>query len=179
MRGFVAILFVALLAPVAARANSITIGQLQYLGTNSQGMSAFKVTLNTTGVTAAPLVLSNVFLTEKGVTQQTGSLTTPVAILFAGGPGLGLPGCPCPSINLQLQLSPNGNFVTFQLANGELFTTRSNANFVLLPLAGHKHLEPGQSVPLVLVAVPEVQSSILFLSGMAAIIACCYRRLIT
>ncbi|HET7205931.1 MAG TPA: hypothetical protein VFI95_05050 [Terriglobales bacterium] len=179
MRSFVALLFVAFLAPVTARANSITIGQLQYLGTNAQGMSAFKVTLNTTGVTAAPLVLANVFLMEKGITQQTGLLTTPVAILFAGGPGLGLPGCPCPSISLQLQLSANGNFVTFRLANGELFTTRSDATFVLRPLGGHKHLEPGQSVPLVLVAVPELQSSILFLSGLAAVFACCYRRLIT
>jgi hypothetical protein len=44
-----------------ARADSITIGQIQFLGTE-QGVSAFKVTLDTTGVTAGPLTFTDLFL---------------------------------------------------------------------------------------------------------------------
>jgi hypothetical protein len=74
-------------ATSAASANSITIGQLEYLGTNARAVSAFKVILDATGVTSTQLNLLNLTLSLNGVSQSTGPITTPSTQLFVGGPG--------------------------------------------------------------------------------------------
>jgi hypothetical protein len=92
---------VALFLSSCCWANSISIGQLQYLGTE-QGVSAFKVSLDTTGITASPLNLRDLILSEQGKAEDTGAVMTPITLLFSGGPGLGLPACPCRSVGLEL-----------------------------------------------------------------------------
>ena len=64
---------------------NIVVGSIQYLGTNAQGVSAFKVVLNTTGITESPITFDNMTLAEQGSKQSTGSITTPVEVLFLGG----------------------------------------------------------------------------------------------
>jgi hypothetical protein len=95
MRAWITVIFLAVFASAGAQANSITIGQFQYLGTDSQGVSGFEVILNTTGVTASALMLKDLRLTENGTAENAGAITTPTAILFLGGPGFRLPACPC------------------------------------------------------------------------------------
>jgi len=167
MRPYVLLAFVSLIAPVA-RANSITIGQFQFLGTNPQGTSAFKVTIDTTGVTAFPLILQNLMLIVNSHAQNTGSITSPVTILFLGGSGFPLPACPCKSLQVDLFLPTDDNVFTLQLANGGAFTTSSRPKFLLRPLAGQKFLSPGQSASIVLTSVPEPGTLALF-SGLGMV----------
>src|ERR1019366_635797 len=102
MRAWITVIFLAVFASAGAQANSITIGHFQYLGTDPQGVSGFKVILNTTGVTASALMLKDLRLTENGTAENAAAITTPTAILFLGGPGFRLPACPCESLQIQL-----------------------------------------------------------------------------
>src|SRR5262245_888733 len=86
-----------LLLVVTARADSITIGQLQYLGTEN-GVSAFKVVINTAGFTLQRLPIANLSLSVNSGTQQLNQVTAPLTALFTGGPGRALPNCPCNTI---------------------------------------------------------------------------------
>jgi hypothetical protein len=149
MRLFSAVLFLS----ASCWANSITIGQIQYLGTE-QGVSRFKVTLDTTGITASPLHVSDLILSEQGKEEGMAAITTPITLLFVGGPGLGLPACPCKSVGLELILPPGKQPVTLTLANGQTFIVSNVQKFSLRGSAGGC-LEPGTTVPTTLVAVPE------------------------
>jgi PEP-CTERM motif-containing protein len=149
VRLFSAVLFLS----ASCWANSITIGQIQYLGTE-QGVSGFKVTLDTTGITTSPLSISDLILSEQGKEEDMGAITTPITLLFVGGPGLGLPACPCKSVGLELILLPGKQPVTLTLANGQTFIVSSVQKFSLRGSAGG-FLEPGATVPITLVAVPE------------------------
>ncbi len=152
----------------SAWATSITIGQLEYLSTNQQGISGYKVIFNTSGVTAQPLTFASVTLSVGGRHETIGPITTPPtpSILFTGGPGLGLPACPCTSLRLQL-VFPGNTPVTFMLANGELFTASRVNLTVLLPQSGN-FLMPGASTSVVLTAVPEPQTWLLIGIGLLA-----------
>jgi hypothetical protein len=155
MRQWLALLLMVGGATTVASANSITIGQLQYLGTNAQAASAFKVILDPTGVIGMQLNLLNLTLSVNGSSQGTGPITTPTTLLFVGGTDHVLPACPCAMVGLQLFLSADNKPVSFRLANGELFTTAGSASFLLVPPIGQRFLEPGNSLPITLTAVPE------------------------
>jgi len=164
-------LFAFLTAAVTgAEANSITIGQIQFLGTNSQGVSAFKVILNTTGVTASSVTLRNLTLIEKGTAESTGTITLPATILFLGGAGFKLPACPCKSAQIKLFFDTQQKTITLQLADGELFVTNSKPVFFLLPLPKQRFLTAGQSEPIVLTSVPEPAAVTLFSGGLALLL---------
>jgi hypothetical protein len=135
MRTFLQFAFVAA-AVTSAGANSIAIGQIQFFGTNPQGVSAFKVILNSTGVTASPLTLRNLTLIENGIAEKTGTVTLPTAILFLTGAGFRLPPCPCKSAEIELSFPTQKNTFTFQLADDELLVSRSTPVFFLRALPG-------------------------------------------
>lgn len=157
--------FVCLLALCSlARADSITIGALTYLGTED-GVSGYQLSLNATGITLQPLSFADVILSIKGVVLDAGPMTTPTFLLFTGGQDRVLPACPCSSVLLDLSfLSPNSQ-LTFTLINGQSFTTSSNV-LVNLHSAFGKRLVAGQSIPITLVSVPEPGTWALFGSGL-------------
>jgi hypothetical protein len=173
MRRWLALLLIVGGASSVASANSITIGQLQYLGTNAQAVSAFKVILDPTGVTSMQLNLLNLTLSVNGASQSTGPITTPTTLLFVGATDHVLPACPCAMVGLQLFLSADKKPVSFRLANGELFNTASSASFLLVPPSGQRVLEPGNSVPITLTAVPEPCTLALVGTGLSVLF---YRR---
>jgi PEP-CTERM motif len=175
MRRWLALVVIIGSATGAAWANSITIGQLQYLGTNPQRISAFKVTLDPTGVTSMQLSLFNLTLSVNGVSQSAGALTTPTTLLFVGGPDQALPSCPCAMVGLQIFLSAGSKPVTLQLANGELFTTAASTTLQLIPPGERRVLEPGDSVPITLTSVPEPSTLALIGTGLS-MTACRFRR---
>jgi len=152
MSRWLPLLWCLICLPTLSRADSITIGQLQYLGTED-GVSGFKVTINTTGVTLQPLAFESAALSVKSGFQSAGPITSPSVILFTGGVGRPLPACPCSSVLLQLSfLSPNQQ-ITFVLADGTTFTTRSTLHFNLHATRGR--LNAGDVIPIRLTAVPE------------------------
>lgn len=176
MRRWLALLLMVGGATTVASANSITIGQLQYLGTNAQAVSAFKVILDPTGVASMPLNLLNLTLSVNGGSQSTGPITTPTTLLFVGATDHALPACPCAMVGLQLFLSADNKPVSFRLANGELFTTAGSASFHLVPPIGQRVLEPGNSLPITLItltAVPEPGTLALVGTGLSVMF---YRR---
>ena len=59
-----------------AWATSISIGELQFLSTNSQGVSSYKVSFMTGGVTAQPLTFANVTLSVGAGHENTGPIST-------------------------------------------------------------------------------------------------------
>ena len=168
MRAYVLLAFFGLIAPVA-RANNITIGQFQFLGTNPQGISAFEVALDTTGITALPLTLQNLTLIENNSAQSTGSITSPVTILFLGGSVFPLSACPCKLLQVDLFFPTYDKVFTLQLAGGGVFTTSSRPKFFLRPLPGQRYLSAGQSASIVLTSVPEPGTLALFSGGLAAV----------
>jgi hypothetical protein len=166
MRRWLTVLVLVCSATSAAWANSITIGQLEYLGTNAQEVSAFKVIVDPTGVTGTQLNLTNLTLSVKGISQSTGAITTPTTLLFVGGPGQVLPSCPCQMATLNIFLSNNNQPVTLRLANGELFTVPALTSVILKSFNG-RALEPGASVAISLTAVPEPGTLALVGSGLS------------
>lgn len=162
-----------LLLSGSAWGTSIIIGQLEYLSTD-HGVSGYKLILDTTGVTAVPLTFVNAILTVGGKQESTGSITSATPpILFLGGPGKGLPSCPCTSLRLQLVLPGNMPF-SFTLANGQLFTTNHVSVTLLLPLSG-RNLQPGASIPIILTAVPEPETWAMMSTGLIVLWVCSNR----
>ena len=151
-----------------ARADSITIGQIQFLGTEN-GVSAFKVSLDSTGVTAGPLTFADLFLSVQGSSEDTGSITTPITFLFLGGSGFGLPACPCDSITLKLVLSSANQPISFTLADGSLFTAKA-INISTLSSAFGGQLQPGDSAAIVLTSIPEPATVTLLAAGMPLVV---------
>jgi hypothetical protein len=156
-----------LLLVVTARADSITIGQLQYVGTEN-GVSAFKVVINTAGFTLQPLPIANLSLSVNSSTQQAGRVTAPLTALFTGGPGRSLPNCPCSTIILTLTFLPARQTLTFTLTDGRTFTTQSAQLFNLHAAPG-QDIKPGDAIPLTLVSVPEPTALLLVGTGFLAI----------
>lgn len=142
------------LISTAAWADSITIGSIQYLGTTSQGASAFKVTLDSSGVSATPLTVSNAFLSFGGVSQNTGALTTPSTLLFLI-PTKGSGTTSTDAVVFELSFNNGKKPFLLTLSNGEEFRVSGVDWTKMSPLAGQNCLRPGQSVPITLTSVPE------------------------
>lgn len=150
-----------------SRTKSITIGNFEYLGsaiqTSSDGasevVSSYKLNLDATGMTSAPITFGNVSFLVKGSSlssQQGGfpvittgpgcgvtGVTASCSLLAQGGEeGFLLQPCAklapdqtltqdCISIALQL-VSPTGKNFSFQLADGEAFCTSGITNIFVL-----------------------------------------------
>lgn len=161
--------FVLLFLSTPALANSIiTIGAFTYLGPNSQGLSQYQAVLNTNGVTAEPFTFIGYGFGENGGGVCCPSIPTtagPITITVTFGR------CPCSSFSFTLLLpgSPNKPF-TFLLANGQLFTAYSVDTSTVLPLPGRSSIEPGQSVPVQITAVPEPGTALLIASGLTCFV---------
>ena len=160
-----------------SRTKSITIGNFEYLGsaiqTSSDGasevVSSYKLNLDATGMTAAPITFGNVSFLVKGSSlssQQGGfpvittgpgcgvtGVTASCSLLAQGGEeGFLLQPCAklasdqtltqdCISIALQL-VSPTGNNFSFQLADGEAFCTSGITNIFVLADENKTALDP-------------------------------------
>ena len=164
-RFFLPILPVVLLLflPSAAFANSLPIGTLTYLGENSQGASQYRIQIDTTGITAEPFTN---LVAEVGGKLGAGTIGIPTTAGFTQIISEGFTNCPCTSFFFALFLSDIPSHpVTFLLANGQSFTAYSKDISTLLPLEGETFLQPGQSVPIVLTAVPEPGTLFLTCSG--------------
>jgi len=159
------------------RTKSITIGNFEYLGSaiqsssggTSQVVSSYKLNLDATGMTVAPITFGNVSFLVKGSSlssQQGGfavittgpgcgvpGVTAPCSLLALGGEeGFLLQPCAklapdqtmtqnCISIALQL-VSPTGKNFSFQLADGESFCTSGVTNIFVLAQENKLALDP-------------------------------------
>jgi len=148
------LVLVLLASGAAAKTNRVTIGTLTYLGTDQFG-SAFLVTLDPSLVTSQSLSFSNVALFVDGTTQGSGSVITPVTLLFIGGTVDGvvhpLASCASGCVSIAVQLdSATGEPFSFPLLDGQEFPTFGVTTAALEPSPGEKFIQAQQSVPIVL-----------------------------
>ena len=90
------LLLVVLLTPLAAFADSITVGTVTFLGYNAQGFSGFQMSfIPTAGITAQPLSFW-AGITANGGLAAIHFVTTdePVSFFQLGGPATGFQPCP-------------------------------------------------------------------------------------
>jgi len=147
-----------------AFADSLAIGTLTYLGENSQGASQFEIRIDTTGITAKPF--TNLSAEVGGIDGQAG-IGIPTTAGFTEIFTNRVSDCPCTSFFFGLFLSNNSQPVTFLLANGQPFGKNIS---ILLPLPGETFLQPGQTEPISLTAVPEPGTLFLTCSGILALL---------
>jgi hypothetical protein len=161
------LLFLLVLTSVQAIAQTkqITIGKLNYMGTNEYG-SGYQVLLNTDGITQDPIPFSNAIVSIGNSSEESGPITTGPGcgippyqtscdMLYLSGPNL--PTCAIPSTNqgppeygwtqicaaIDLQLvSPTGQNFSITLVDGEQFCTHGVTNTFLLAKAGQLAVEP-------------------------------------
>jgi hypothetical protein len=130
-----------------AKADSIPIGQLSYLGVTPDGSSIFKVSLKPpAGISLANLVPS-IYI---GDDKFTFALPTAGEFLFLTGPGTPFANCPCTDAHIDFLASP-GTAVTF---GGQTFTLKHLSHSFLQPPPAQKFLVPGQSTTIYLSIVP-------------------------
>jgi hypothetical protein len=177
---FLLILLLILAPPL--RADSITIGQLTYLGPSEPppGMSHVELYLNTVGITfdpyfpglPYPLTFNGVLAVDYGGTGWETVYTPGIFTTIPANESL-LPQtaiiCPCTGIRLTLTLEPYLP-TTFLLANGKAFTMNPVVTVTLLPPSGKTFLQEDQSAQIVMTsAVPEPTTMVLMGSGLLAV----------
>jgi hypothetical protein len=151
-----AVLLVACCASAQTLPNTIKIGTLQYGGVASDGTSQYVVTLDTIGITAAPLIFGNVRVHVNGLFEDTapqGTVTTPASILYIGGPPPfeSLASCVADCVSIVVQLfTTDGKPMTFTLADGQQFTTWGVNTTTMMPRLGQAEIVAGQKTPIYL-----------------------------
>ena len=130
-----------------AKADSIAIGQLSYLGTTLNGASVFKVTLTPpSGISLAGLVPSFYIGNDK----LTFVLPTGNEFLFLTGPGTAFANCPCTDAHFDFFANP-GTTISFL---GQTLTLKRLSHSFLRPPIGATFLIPQQSATIYLTTVP-------------------------
>jgi len=130
-----------------AKADSIAVGQLSYLGTTPDGASIFKVSLSPpTGISLTSLVPS-IYI---GDNKLTFVLPTSSDFLFITGPGTPFANCPCANAHFDFFASP-GTTLTLL---GQTMTLKRHSHSFLKPAAGEDSLLPQQSTTIYLATVP-------------------------
>lgn len=171
MARLVFVVFVLLFLSIPALANSVasvTIGTLTYLGPNSEGASQYQIDLDSHDVTAEPF-MSIVAVIGNDLGAE--SIEIPTTAGFNLVITRGFNNCPCTSISLSLVISyDTSQKVTVLLANGKSFTAFAVDTSTILPLQGQSFIEPGQSVPIELTAVPESGTALLLGIGLAGLL---------
>lgn len=126
-----------------ARADSIPIGQLSYLGTTPNGASIFKVSLDPPpGISLGGLV-PTIYI---GDDKLTFVLPTSGDFLFLTGPGTPFANCPCIDAHIDFRAMP-GTVVTFA---GQTWILKNLSHSFLRPLTDQKYLLPQQSTTIYL-----------------------------
>jgi hypothetical protein len=144
-----AVILLALVSLVTmARADSIPIGQLSYLGTTPDGSSIFKVSLNPLPGISVGNFVTSIYI---GDNKLTFSLPTSGGdFLFLTGPGTPFANCPCTDAHIDFLAIP-GTTVTFQ---GQTLVLKHLSHSFLLPPIDQKFLVPQQSTTIYLSVVP-------------------------
>lgn len=145
--------------------DAITIGTFTFVGISQSAYgidNVLRVTFNTTGVTAQPLVLNLGFGNQWGG-ATFGPFTSVGTFTTTGGIIACAPGSECPFLSI-LVFWPNYP-VSFLLANGKTFTPLEGTGSLILPLPGQQYVQPGQSVPILVRPVPEPTTMLLFGTG--------------
>ena len=182
---FAVVLFALFTLVTIARADSIPIGQLSYLGTTPNGSSIFKVSLNP----PAGISLGN-FVTSIYIGDNKLTFTLPTGssdFLFLTGPGTPFANCPCTDAHIDF-VALAGTTVTF---NGQTFLLKHISHSFLRPPGDQKYLVPQESATIYLsvvpgqskasphlAPVPEPQSLILMASGIGMLLFKMRKRII-
>jgi hypothetical protein len=169
----VGFLLLTLLCAFPALADSykggpITIGTFTYLGETPQGNSQYEIAFNTTGITVDPLQLNVSIVNQRsGATFGTFPTVGPPIVVT------GYVNCPCTFINYGVYFAGGGpGPFPIQLVNGQTFVAYLATNSPpFLPSPGNTYVTVGESGPILLRAVPEPGTMLLFGSGLAGLIA--------
>jgi hypothetical protein len=155
------LLAVLLLAGCAAAQSTkqIQIGTFVFHGTTDPNCGQFcnagyEVIISASALTSDVLSFGNVTVAVGTISQSSGLETTPIDLVFVGGPSpFVLPDCakvPCRSIDLQL-ISITGKPFSLTLLDGSTFTTYAVNTITIKAMPGQHVVKPGQSVPIMLV----------------------------
>jgi len=174
---FAVILFALFSLVTIARADSIPIGQLSYLGTTPDGSSIFKVSLNPPAGISLGNFVTSIYIGDNKLTFTLP--TTSGDFLFLTGPGTPFANCPCTDAHIDF-VAIAGTTVTF---DGQTFVLKHISHSFLRPPNDQKFLVPQESATVYLsivpgqskasprmVPVPEPQSLTLMASGIGILL---------
>ena len=167
-----------------AKADSIAIGQLSYLGLTPSGSSVFKVSLTPPAGISLTSLGAAIFIGDDKL-----AFTVPSAddFLFITGPGTAFSNCPCTDVHFDF-IASHGTTVMFQ---GQTLTLKKRSHSFLRPVSGAEFLVPGQSgtiflstihgkdkkaAALNIAAVPEPSTWVLIASGLGMALGQSFRR---
>lgn len=173
---FAVILLASLSLVTIAKADSIPIGQLSYLGNTPDGSSIFKVSLNPPSGISLGNFVTSIYI---GDNKLTFSLPTSGGdFLFLTGPGTPFANCPCTDVHIDF-VAVAGTSVMF---NGQTVVLKHVSHSFLRPPNNQKYLVPQESATIYLsivpgqskaspqlMAVPEPQSVTLMASGLGVL----------
>ena len=141
------ILLALLFFPTLAKADSIVIGQLGYLGVAPNGSSIFKVSLAPPAGISLTNLGSAIFI---GHDKFVLSVPSGNEFLFITGPDTAFSNCPCVDVHFDF-IANHGATVMLQ---GQTLTLKRRSHSFLRPLDGAKFLTPGQSSTIFLSTIP-------------------------
>ena len=112
-----------------AKADSIAIGQLSYLGLTPDGSSVFKVTLTPPAGTSLTSLGAAIFI---GDDKLAFTLPSANEFLFITGPGTAFSNCPCTDVHFDF-IASHGTTVMMQ---GQTLTLKRRSHSFLRPASG-------------------------------------------
>ena len=153
-----AMLLLTACAAAAQSTKQIRIGTFVFHGTTDPNCGQFcnagyEVIINASTLTGDALSFGDVTVAIGTISQSSGPVTTPIDLVFVGGPSpFVLPDCAkvaCRSIDLQLT-STTGKPFRLTLLDGSMFTSYAVNTITIKALPGQHVVKPGLSVPIML-----------------------------